>query len=62
MEEKMPVSPKMKEMEIDDKLTYPIEQTRTIRTSASELSLFMMRTYKVNIDRKTRTVIVTRTA
>ncbi|EJW93294.1 hypothetical protein EVA_18599 [gut metagenome] len=48
-------------MEIGDKIVYPIERMKSVRTEASELGAIMNRMYKTATDRYARTITVWRT-
>lgn len=60
MEEKMPIRPAIKVMEIGQKLTYPIERMNAVRKTATELALITSRRFSVNQSNDNKTITVTR--
>lgn len=60
--EKENTKEKIKQMEIGQTVSFPIERLAVIRTYASELSLVMNRKYKTRADKGKRRIVVSRTA
>ena len=58
----MKVRPALTEMNIGDKLVFPIETTKSVRAQCSDLGLILNRKYKTETSRERRVVEVTRTA
>ena len=56
------IRPTLTGMEVGDQARFPIEQMKSVRTQASELSAILDRTYKTSTDRKERVISVPRTA
>lgn len=54
------VRPALREMEVGDSLTFPIEGLKSVRAQASELGVVLCRRYATATDRETRTIKVTR--
>ena len=51
----------LQEMNVGDKLLFPIEQMKTIRAQASAYGAIWDRVFKTKTDRETRTIEVERT-
>ena len=60
MEEKLPIRPAIKVMEIGEKLTYPITRMNAVRKTATEISIITSRKFSVNQSNNNTTITVTR--
>ena len=58
--EKETVKDQIKQMEVGQTLSYPIERLTVVRTYACELGMILDRKYKTETDRDNRTINVTR--
>lgn len=61
-EKKVKVRPALTAMEVGEQLTFPIENTKSVRAQSSDLGLILDRIYKTETNRDERTITVTRTA
>ncbi len=52
--------PSLREMEVGDKIHFPIEKARSIRALASEAGIVMQRKFSTLSNREERTITVTR--
>lgn len=60
-ETKAPLAPAIRDMEVGDELTYPIERMRSVYKSVYEANLLLDGTYKTKISKEKRTVTIIRT-
>lgn len=60
IQQKNQVKSKIRELEVGDTIAFPIAKTPTVRTSASEIGLMLMRRYSTFTDRSESSVYVTR--
>ncbi len=61
MHHKNEVKSRIRELKVGDTITFPIAKTPTVRTSASEIGLILLRRYSTYTDREKSAVFVTRT-
>lgn len=61
MHPKNQIKSRIRELQIGDTISFPIAKTPTVRTSASEIGLILMRRYYTYTDREKFSVFVTRT-
>lgn len=61
-EKRVNVRQSLTKMLVGEQLTFPIENTKSIRAQSSDLGLILNRIYKTETNRDNRTITVTRTA
>ncbi len=54
------IRPTLTQMEIGQKVSFPLEKLKSVRAQASELGLIMARRYSTSVNRQNRTISVTR--
>lgn len=59
-ENEVKVRPALTSLEVGERIIFPIEKTKSIRTQASDLGLILDRKYKTETSRENRTITVTR--
>ena len=51
-EEKVPLRPQIRELELGKSISFPIRRMRTIKTTCSELGVIYCRKFKTRINRE----------
>ncbi len=59
-EEKKPIAPRLKEMEVGDKESYPIASLMSVRSLCTNIGLQMGRVFKTALNRAEGVIIVER--
>jgi len=62
MEEKAPLMPAIKAMNVNDTLTFPIMRMRSVDKAVYEANIMFEGKYTANRDREKKTITITRTA
>lgn len=60
-EEKVPLRPQIRELELGKSISFPIQRMRTIKTTCSELGVIYCRKLRTKINREKEIITVTRT-
>lgn len=60
-EEKVPLRPQIRELELGKSISFPIQRMRTIKTTCSELGVIYGRKFRTKINREKEIITVTRT-
>ena len=60
-EEKVPLRPQIRELELGKSISFPIRRMRTIKTTCSELGVIYFRKFRTKINREKEIITVTRT-
>ena len=60
-EEKVPLRPQIRELELGKSISFPIQRMRTIKTTCSGLGVIYCRKFKTKINREEEIITVTRT-
>lgn len=60
-EEKVPLRPQIRELELGKSISFPIQRMRTIKTTCSELGVIYYRKFRTKINREKEIITVTRT-
>lgn len=59
-ENQVKVRPALTDLEVGEKIVFPIAKTKSVRAQASDLGLILDRRYQTETDREKRTIVVTR--